>query len=110
MLHLQQSLRERITEDNELLEKRIKKMKDIIEILPPKCKKIIKLNKIDGKKYSEIAELMNISVKTVESQMRIAFNKIRKAFKDDKMVLFMLLNSIQTLKENTLHRIKFNIK
>ncbi|TGV01814.1 RNA polymerase sigma factor [Flavivirga rizhaonensis] len=90
----ERALRSRISEDNEFLERRIEKMKQTIDLLPPKCKKIIQLNKIEGKKYSEIADSMGISIKTVESQMRIAFNKIREALKKDKMILFLMLKSI----------------
>jgi len=84
------ALIDRIEEDTETLEKRIQKMKQVIGSLPPKCQKIIILNKIQGVKYKEIAEQLGISVKTVESQMRIAFKKIRKEFDDDKLILFVL--------------------
>jgi len=86
----ERALRERIQEDTETLEERIQKMKDVIESLPPKCKEIIHMNKVEGLKYKEIAEQKGISVKTVESQMRIAFVKIREAFKDGKPLLFLL--------------------
>nr|WP_299070129.1 RNA polymerase sigma-70 factor [uncultured Allomuricauda sp.] len=84
------ALQQRIEEDNETLEKRIQKMKKVIESLPPKCKEIIHKNKVQGIKYREIAEQMGISIKTVESQMRIAFNKIRDAFENDNFLLFLL--------------------
>lgn len=92
LLHLvwENALRNRIEEDTEAIEERIKKMKDVIEELPPKCKKIIVMNKMQGVKYKDISELLGISVKTVESQMRIAFTKIREAFKDDQLMLFIL--------------------
>ena len=65
-------------------------MRQVIDSLPPKCREIIMLNKIQGVKYKEIADQMGISVKTVESQMRIAFTKIREAFKEDHALLFLL--------------------
>ena len=85
------ALVERIHEDSDILEQRIQKMKQVIDSLPPKCKEIILLNKIQGVKYKDIAEQMGISIKTVESQMRIAFNKIREAFREDPALLFLLL-------------------
>lgn len=85
----EKSLRDRITEDNEQLEKRIEKMKQMINSLPPKCRKIIRLSKHEGLKYTEIAEQMGITVKTVESQMRIAFKKIRDGFKKNPIILFL---------------------
>ena len=86
----ERALADRIQEDSDALEERIQKMKQVIESLPPKCKEIILLNKIQGVKYKEIADQMGISVKTVESQMRIAFTKIREAFKEDHILLFLL--------------------
>jgi RNA polymerase sigma-70 factor (ECF subfamily) len=48
----------------------------IINDLPPRCKLIFRLVKEDGLKYREAAELLNISVKTVETQMSLALSKI----------------------------------
>jgi RNA polymerase sigma-70 factor (ECF subfamily) len=47
-----------------------------IDDLPPKCKIIFKLAKEDGLKYREVAEILNISAKTVENQLAIALHKI----------------------------------
>lgn len=81
-----------LIEDKEsLLEQKIKKMNEVINDLPPKCKQIILLNKMEGLKYKEIAKKLDISVKTVEAQMRIAFKKIRKEFKDDSQFFFLLI-------------------
>ena len=49
-----------------------------IEDLPPRCKMIYKLHKYDGLTYQEIAEVMDISKKTVESQMTRAIKLLRK--------------------------------
>lgn len=86
----EQALRDRIEDDTAILDYRIKKMHDIIDSLPPKCKKILLMNKIDGIKYKEIATTLGISIKTVEAQMSIAFKKIRKAFNNN--VLLFILN------------------
>ena len=45
--------------------------------LPPKCRAIFKLTKEEGLKYAEVAQLLNISVKTVEAQMAIALRRIK---------------------------------
>ncbi len=47
-----------------------------IEGLAPKCKLIFLLVKESNLKYREVAELLNLSVKTVEAQMSIALKKI----------------------------------
>jgi len=44
--------------------------------LPQRCKLIFKLAKEDRLKYKEIAELLNISVKTIDQQVAIALKKI----------------------------------
>jgi RNA polymerase sigma-70 factor (ECF subfamily) len=46
--------------------------------------------KLQGLKYQEIAEQLDLSVKTVEAQMRIAFTKIREEFKDGLLLWIML--------------------
>jgi len=50
-----------------------------IQDLPPRCQLIFKLVKEEGFKYKEVAELLQISVKTVENQMSLAFKKIGTA-------------------------------
>lgn len=49
-----------------------------IEKLPPKCKEIFVLAKINGFKYKEIAEQLDISIKTVETQMTKAMYRIKE--------------------------------
>ena len=49
------------------------------------------LNKLDGKKYKEIAEELHISVSTVENQMSIALRKLREQLKDYLPVFLFLL-------------------
>lgn len=46
--------------------------------LPPKCKAIFLLSRLEGLKYQEIAERLCISIKTVENQMGIALKKLRE--------------------------------
>ena len=52
------------------------KMQSVIEALPPRCKMIFKLIREDGLKYKEVAEILNISVNTIDVQMAIAVKKI----------------------------------
>ena len=48
-----------------------------IDALPPECKKIFKLSRYHGLKYREIAEKLNISIKTVEAQMGKALKRLK---------------------------------
>jgi RNA polymerase sigma factor, sigma-70 family len=48
-----------------------------IEALPPARKEIFLLSKRDGLKYQEIADCLNLSVKTVENQIGKALKSLR---------------------------------
>ena len=61
----------------------VKKINHEIQKLPARCKLIFKLVKEDGLRYNDIAELLNISVKTIDSQMAIALKKISSAINFD---------------------------
>ena len=54
----------------------------VIDSLPERCREIFLKSKIEGKKQKEIAEEMNISINTVETQMGIAYKKLRNELKD----------------------------
>lgn len=58
-----------------------KRIRFAIETLPPKCRLIFKLIREDGLKYKEVAELLSLSVKTVENQMTIALKKITESIR-----------------------------
>jgi RNA polymerase sigma-70 factor, ECF subfamily len=53
-----------------------------INSLPEKCREIFILNRFEGKKYAEIAEQLEISVKTVETQMSKALVVLRDKLKN----------------------------
>lgn len=60
-------------------EKMIKEaVKTAIDELPERSKMTYKLNRHDGLTYQEIAEIMDVSVKTVESQMTRTLKILRK--------------------------------
>jgi RNA polymerase sigma-70 factor (ECF subfamily) len=52
-----------------------------VDALPPKCRAIFLLSRQEGMKYQEIADHLNISVKTVEHQMGVALRKLRDRLK-----------------------------
>lgn len=49
-----------------------------IEALPHRCRVIFKLLKEEGLKQREVAEILDLSVKTVENQMAIAIKRLAK--------------------------------
>ncbi|HTN07107.1 RNA polymerase sigma-70 factor [Agriterribacter sp.] len=60
-----------------------KKIQQAIGALPPRCKIIFKLVREDKLKYKEVAEVLNISVNTIDAQMAIAVKKIMSALRSD---------------------------
>ena len=62
----------------------------IIDSLPEKCREIFIKSKIEGKKQKDIAAELNISLKTVENQMNIAYKKIKIELKDYLPLLIFL--------------------
>lgn len=46
--------------------------------LPPRCREVFELSRVDGLRYSEIAEALDISPKTVEAQMGKALRILRE--------------------------------
>ncbi|OJU27235.1 MAG: hypothetical protein BGN92_04025 [Sphingobacteriales bacterium 41-5] len=61
----------------------IQKINAAIQSLPPKCKLILRLIKDENMKYSEVANLLGISVKGVEKQMMAASKKLVESLKGD---------------------------
>jgi RNA polymerase sigma-70 factor (ECF subfamily) len=50
--------------------------------MPERCSRIFRMNRFEGKKYREIAEILSISVKTVEADMGKALQMFRKSLKE----------------------------
>ncbi len=65
-------------------------LEEALNKLPERCRTIFVMNKLEGKKQSEIARELEISINTVESQMAIAHKKLREEFKDC-LPLFLLI-------------------
>lgn len=52
-----------------------------IDSLPPRCKLIFKLVREDGLRYAEVAEVLGLSLKTIDNQMVIAVSRLRESLK-----------------------------
>ncbi|MEN2402516.1 RNA polymerase sigma-70 factor [Flavobacterium sp. MC2016-06] len=62
-----------------------------IQNLPPKCKEVFILSKKEGLTNIEIAEHLDVSIKTVEAQITKAFSILRLSLEEKiKSVLFLL--------------------
>jgi len=73
----------------------LEKMRQAIENLPPRCKMIFKLVREDGLKYREVAEILNISVNTIDVQMAIAVKKICAAMQRAGIKIYSDKNSLK---------------
>lgn len=70
----------------------LRRIEKSIDSLPPKRREIFRLSREQGMKYKEIAETLNISVKTVEAQMGLALKFLREELKDfDPYIVTLLL-------------------
>lgn len=77
----------------------IERIEKSINALPTKRQEIFRLSRERGLKYKEIAEELNISVKTVEAQMGLALKYLRdelKDFSNHLMTLFLLFKKSGT--------------
>ena len=83
------------------IEKLMTRVNNEIEKLPGKCKRVFILNKKEGLTHDEIAEYLQISIKTVEGHITRAFKilnqKLGKKIKSILIILFdfKLTNSIK---------------
>ncbi len=72
-----------------------------IASLPEKCRIIFVKSKIEGMKQKEIAQELNISIHTVETQMGIAYKKLKEELRYI-FPLFILLLYLSLIKSTTL--------
>ena len=80
-------------EDERSLERLMYLVKKEIENLPPKCKEVFLMSKNEGLTNIEIAEYLNVSVKSVEAHITKAFILLRTVAKF--LIIFSILSKIQ---------------
>ncbi|GEO03376.1 hypothetical protein AAE02nite_10400 [Adhaeribacter aerolatus] len=62
-----------------------------INSLPSQCRRIFLMNRIENKKYSEIAEELQLSPRTIEVQIRKASHFLRSILSKYKLLIMLLL-------------------
>ena len=67
------------------------KINQAIDHLPEQCGKIFRMSRFEEMKYQEIADALDISVKTVENQMGKALKILRETLRDYLSVLLIIL-------------------
>lgn len=82
-----------LTETNSAMEtsELAQKIEAAIASLPEKCRQVFELNRIEGLKYVQIAEKLNISVKTVEAQMSKALAVMKEHLTEFLTIIILIL-------------------
>ncbi len=65
---------------------------EAMDTLPEQCRLVFKLSRFEELKYSEIAEHLNISIKTVENHMGKALKLMREQLREYLPLLIILMN------------------
>ena len=71
------------------------KIEAAIAALPEKRQEIFRLAREEGLKYREIAERLDISIKTVETQMTLALKQLRQSLKEYRNLVMFFLYTVR---------------
>ena len=82
---------EEVSEDEEELDIMRERLKVFVDSLPEKCREIFVLACIEGLKYREVAERLDVSVNTVKTQLKSAYSKLRTEFNENDLKIILLL-------------------
>lgn len=81
--HVELARYEKTPEESLITIENIKTISEAIDTLPPKCKMIFKLIREDDLEKREVAQILDISVKTIDNQISIAVRKIAEVLQID---------------------------
>ena len=87
---------ERVLQESEMMEEESgdtdlqDKINAAIQKMPPQRKRIFEMSRFEGLKYREIAEHLNISIKTVENHMGSAIKYLRVELKGYLHIAFVI--------------------
>jgi RNA polymerase sigma-70 factor (ECF subfamily) len=85
------------TTDNESNDELSEHVSKALLELPEKRREIFELSRFEGLKYHEIAEKLNISIKTVETQMARSLEFMRNYLKDFISVIVLIISTLLEL-------------
>lgn len=78
------------------LEELRRKIKEAVDALPPAYREAFVMHRFDNKSYKEIAEILQVSPKTVDYRIQQALKQLRVTLKD-YLPLFLLLSTPHSL-------------
>ena len=70
------------------------KIQEALQTLPEQCRLIFKMSRFEELKYQEIADQLNLSIKTVENQMGKALKIMRTQLKDYLPLITILIGKL----------------
>jgi len=82
---------EHVEQDHLVADELRLKIEEITASLPEKCREVFVKNRLEHKKYQEIADEMGISLKTVEAQMSKALRILRENLLEFMPLLLLLI-------------------
>ncbi|WP_437372249.1 RNA polymerase sigma factor [Maribacter litoralis] len=77
--------------DNNMMSKMMEIVNREINKLPPKCQKVFILSKKEGLTNSEIADYLDVSIKTVEAQITKAFRILKNKLGDKYETILLIV-------------------
>ncbi len=77
-----------------IYEEKLLLIEQILDTLPPQCRRIILMSKYEKMKQQDIADQLGISIKTVKNHLTIAYEKIRigLAKQQTSLLLFIIFS------------------
>jgi RNA polymerase sigma-70 factor (ECF subfamily) len=95
-LHMKQSqIQENEIQSNQSLKELETRIEKALNTLPEQCKLIFSMSRFEDLKYREIADVLNISIKTVENQMGKALKLMRHNLSDFLTILLVIIYFIK---------------
>jgi len=86
------------TTQDEMEEEVLRGLEEALALLPEKCRQVMYLSRFGRLKQKEIAEQMNISIKTVKNHLTYGFHKLREHMEKRKTMvralIFLILNAL----------------
>ncbi|MCC5937285.1 MAG: RNA polymerase sigma-70 factor [Lunatimonas sp.] len=75
----------------------MQRIQAVLDDLPEKCRYVFHLSRFEELKYHEIAERLDISIKTVEAHMGKALKSLRMGLREFLPTLLLVLNALAIL-------------
>jgi len=70
----------------------IQRLNLALELLPEQCRKIFEMSRFEHLKYQEIANQLQLSIKTIENQMGKALKILRAELKDYLPIILLIIS------------------